>query len=1155
MASKIETKEEKRQHNVNLLHRYSQAPQIARCGQVTVDRWVIPLLNKDIIPTVLELEIKVKEPSGLVIRDISHLLSLIVNGKEQTDNKITITAHETPYIVAFNADEVIDCKLVETGAENSVFPIEYSLILKRKKKVIEKLSSSIDVVIEPIGRVEPEITFVPSDEYKLGLVYDGHKKDPFVIGNIQVRNSGKLFRAPALNLSLGIEGRIDDTPVPGLICLGKDVRISGGRPFLDPALGTSSNIVTEKSCTYCNILEDGKAYIHYLISVDLTEEDRSYVDTYVEIPVLLNLRQTSNPIGDKINIDLYGNTIFSKYYEPAGTKNSSGGIVGSVTLERNKRMMDLEVFAGPAGFGRHKDTLLKNNATCDLSAEYPGWGQNGQVAPKLHFDYLINNTADATDPDKENAAIIVKDLRIEEPKGADGCRIQLAEEKKILGDMFFVDYEQRTIKLPVASDPFVIPISYTDQYLEGITDNRGSTLYNTYVEIPVSFSYFIDREGDFDEKEQDYNFQTFRSTLRIRIFKRARPEWLCVDFGTSAVAASFAKNITRKNNLLQLQPHKVNFIRKRWTDYGDKGEGSDFLISSAVILQKPKIEFNQDYPQASAMFSPPTDMIEYYKRLLPCLKSLVGNEYLPKELIPTIVADEGQVRVEIKALLRLVYEQLFRYFLPEKAKESERMVLSFPNTFSPVHIQTIREIAKESFPQLRPDYLRFISESDAVAFYYNYHRQSFIGNTSNFSPQSDDFDKHILVYDMGAGTLDLTYFVRTKVSTGNGASKIRISIEGKMGVNKAGNYLDYVLAEILVDRLCQQKGLKSDIPDKLRSLMNLQPGEETYDQSLQYAVTLKDYVKNQLKPLLNNEPGQALEGPLQIYGVDFNLKRITIGDIVSDTRFTDFVKEVTEEVFANFVALFGKGDEEARSLPIDLVIFSGRTTGLLELRKAVRDKLNIFGQQEKETIFADLSARSYINCDEYVKDVTGLKTVVVDGALAYCISKNGFELINSNVYATYGVFLENNFGSTEWLPLIDYRTKPVNSNGNRVVSDDGIIIKTYDSHRFRAQTTSPVNPENVFFSSYRKITFVQTYSRKPLEDWTHGRREFISVIGSIQIDTNGDDKPHKIRLQIDKNNNLIFSIDNLQQTQLMHEDYQSESFARAMWPIVKVSKE
>ena len=617
-------------------------------------------------------------------------------------------------------------------------------------------------------------------------------------------------------------------------------------------------------------------------------------------------------------------------------------------------------------------------------------------------------------------------------------------------------------------------------------------------------------------------------------------------------------NEEEERRLLPLQKIKSDFDSKVWPanprSREDAGEGSDYLISSAAVLQSRTISETlkqpNNYGSAAVLLSPPSiGYTEYYNRLLPCLKSLVGNEVIPNELIPPGTKQREKVnkRVEVNALLTIIYGQLFKFFLPNRAKNTERMVLTFPNTFAPVHIAKIKEIAASSFHGLRPDYLRFISESDAVAFYYNHHRQSFIKNTPSLVP-SEDFDKHILVYDMGAGTLDLTYFIRSKVKTGRSSYKTRISIEGKMGVNKAGNYLDYVLAEILVDLLCKKEAVRED-KDKLMSLMDLKADALT--RSMKDASTLKGFVKNNLKLHLDDPDDTTISGDLNLFGSQMPVEEITIGDITTDPRYISFMEDVTSDVFENFLALFGKGDDDARYLPIDLVIFSGRTTGILSLRSAVNKSLAVFGQQEKGTLFADLSAKCYTSLDKPVENITSLKTVVVDGALAYCRGRSGFELINTNVYATYGVFLIDNQGFTEWLPLIDYRTQPV--KGRASISDDGITIKEYDSQKNRAKCSSPIDPDAVDLSNYQEIIIAQTYSRSPLEDWKNGRKEFISVIGSIHLD--GGEPISKLRMRVDAQNNLIFNIQNQPQTLLPHDDYESESFARAMWPIVRVVRE
>ena len=77
-----------------------------------------------------------------------------------------------------------------------------------------------------------------------------------------------------------------------------------------------------------------------------------------------------------------------------------------------------------------------------------------------------------------------------------------------------------------------------------------------------------------------------------------------------------------------------------------------------------------------------------------------------------------------------------------------------------------------------------MSESDAVAFYYLSKRAELLENTE----LDDDFDKNVLVYDMGAGTLDITYFTRKECG-----DKYEIEMVGKMGVSRAGNYMDYIL--------------------------------------------------------------------------------------------------------------------------------------------------------------------------------------------------------------------------------------------------------------------------------------------------------------------------------------------------------------------------
>jgi hypothetical protein len=1173
MGKKIQltTTEEKVQQNVNLHHVGRQAPQIARKGKISIDRRRIPILDWWFLNASpkekFRMELKVKPSADLTIRDLSKLLQVSLIGEDTSIGGFEIQQNVTSYVVEFFPDEVLDCQIVETchdGSEDSVFPIEYEihLIRIRKNELVQTITGKIDVRIEPISRVEPSVKLKIREEYEKGIVFSGNRQGgPVHIGDLQVRNSGRFFRSPAISMTISLDADVEGEPVPRLIELdggGTNVQpsIVGGRPLLNPRRHANGNIGANGCCSSCSVL-NGKANI-----IDLVVQPGQ--DHYVSFPVYLNMDRMSNPSSD-VRISVLATAVYRKYYESTDTRNTIVSESGVILLKRNTRIMALEVFAGPEGAAFTDDCRIDNNTVKELDAEYFAWSAENEVHPSLNYEYIINNSADIVEEGRENAAIIIKDMTVTTPEPADGAHVVLKRGNRFPNEMFKIEYPAGVVLLKSDSDPLVIAIKYTDEFLDHIekTEENGNVeIFNAFVEFKVAFKYCIDKTGLYEASPEDYPFKSFETTLRFRIFKRAKPEWFCLDFGTSALVASFARSLNEpeEKRLVSLAEKKKELDQKVWTApeaSEDAGEGSPFLISSSAVLAHTNFSetFLQSdkYGTAAVLFSPPSlGYDRYYIQLLPCLKSLVGNKYLPQKLIPIGTRRQQNAnRIDVNDILKVIYGQLFRFFIPESIKKTQRMVISYPNTFAMSHIELIKSLAKDSMERLRDDYLRFISESDAVAFYYNHHRQSFIEN-SNLRNLPADFDKHVLVYDMGAGTLDLTYFVRTRVRTGKNSAKTRIAIKGKLGMNKAGNYLDYVLADILIRLLVEKEEIKNSadvtLPQKLLELITVR--NVPASRSLTDAFVLKDYVKNTLKPHLDDSETSSLPGKLSLFGTSMPLNEITLKEIIENEEFQDFQEGITKRVFENFVALFGDGDEQSRNLPVNLVLFSGRMTGSLSLRRAVKNALNVFGPQDKNIMFADLSSRKFIDIDTPVGSITGLKTVVVDGALAFCRGRRGFELVNSNVYATYGAFLVSNESEVTWLPLIDYRTKPI--MGRESASDDGITIREYNTRFSRANTTSPINPEAVDLADYRSIIIVQTYSKDPLADWNANRRELISVIGKRDLEVpEGANSVQPIRLRIDhRNNHLTFSIGNEPQELMPHDDYESDTFARAMWPIV-----
>lgn len=81
-----------------------------------------------------------------------------------------------------------------------------------------------------------------------------------------------------------------------------------------------------------------------------------------------------------------------------------------------------------------------------------------------------------------------------------------------------------------------------------------------------------------------------------------------------------------------------------------------------------------------------------------------------------------------RGLQRIV--QIFVSPITGDKRKLNKVVLTYPNTYTPTHLGILRDIAYKTFPYLRDGYLKFVSESDAVAAYYlaNWSKFNKVGN-------------------------------------------------------------------------------------------------------------------------------------------------------------------------------------------------------------------------------------------------------------------------------------------------------------------------------------------------------------------------------------------------------------------------------------------
>ena len=137
-----------------------------------------------------------------------------------------------------------------------------------------------------------------------------------------------------------------------------------------------------------------------------------------------------------------------------------------------------------------------------------------------------------------------------------------------------------------------------------------------------------------------------------------------------------------------------------------------------------------------------------------------------------------------------------------------------------MHIKKIREIVMNEISTLQEDKLMFISESDAVLWSYIKKTRNNIPEFRKSLKETRNNIERILIFDMGAGTLDISYAECKDQCDDNNKFKCEIDIKAKIGVNKAGNYIDYLLGEIIL-KIMGEKGVTTEQWNKFAKALSI----------------------------------------------------------------------------------------------------------------------------------------------------------------------------------------------------------------------------------------------------------------------------------------------------------------------------------------------
>lgn len=707
------------------------------------------------------------------------------------------------------------------------------------------------------------------------------------------------------------------------------------------------------------------------------------------------------------------------------------------------------------------------------------------------------------------------------------------------------------------------PILWDLRFNPNAIDNFNRQIRKYPYECRLPFSCRI-RQSDREEPVEI----EFHIILRFTVERSAGDHVLAIDFGTSAVVAAFEQSLINVENrnahgfsaaTLSLQGRYLDVLRAR--DGGavedekrfPNVESSTRFIPSHLVWRSGKrigsAEF-VDLPSSwIQLLNDRAGTIYHLKSLILRGERVVPN-LSPNGRVSQAWLDrddsvrDGQPPVDgvIESAYRNLFENYIEPLLKVENRDEylDRVILACPNNFTLGHLQRLRKVLEGAFPgRFQFD---FLSESKAVAIYCCCPPHRF------FPPEMAEADTHhVLVYDLGAGTLDLTYARLTWGSEEEGHALKDMEVLFQSGLPVAGHRLDVALARVLDSKirfLCGQLAasnvqlryvypiVRTDEDEQIggyplrmlpvkRALSQLKVDLSQTGLDLEEDVRL--HVPVSAAPdvadgilLLEGSPqdkpvGRALQnlGMTTVQWANRTLRQLGIPltprEIFGHPSVEGWLAQVTDEVMADFAAALSELDIHPQ---IDAVILSGRTSLFPPVRPrllaAIERHLGM-GPSDLHLVALDSAQR---------------KEAVALGCLSYSLllrQEVGFR--DRSVWARYGVIYETGRGR-RFKEFFGFATKEDPAR-DLIVEEEGVRTVLFR----RRESIACIGP---------RIDIAITFSRDPNRDVRDGRllADKFTIIYSIGGDVlkkarrgGGTGAKVEIEMWIDRQGQLGVKID------------------------------
>ncbi|MCB0264407.1 MAG: hypothetical protein KDH98_14740 [Calditrichaeota bacterium] len=691
-------------------------------------------------------------------------------------------------------------------------------------------------------------------------------------------------------------------------------------------------------------------------------------------------------------------------------------------------------------------------------------------------------------------------------------------------------------------------LKYTE--FEGVEIHNGDSSHEIIVKLVlqkigqdsdnlVPMTAAIQLSYDIEQPDEDNIRDNCQLSLFIDFTLQKRiSHWLAIDFGTSAITAAFADDTFNpahsESSILNIrEAHLKRLMEKtgtRFEQYLIPEENTPYLPSELLLDVISSDNGVHKLTDHIIKLAPLANDPGYGKleSILPPLKLLIGYENIPtfenyfyyknsqqKVTVAPLPVDlvlsrayqdllkETIIPLVNQKLSTHAQKQLNRYAL---LKSLGKIVLTVPNTFGETQEKVLlnmleQEITWEKLnlfnenspsrqgPIFAKESILFIRESDAVAcYYYDNWLQLNHGAITEPKLMELPLEEYLLVFDVGAGTLDITYLM---IRRDEETRLLGIEVLGRIGSKRAGNVLDTFLAKALLKAAIEKK--VANCKDQIVFSDDIKRGVEKRNSLKQFIKLLKvdigRYWGKNTKKTIADTWDQFTEKHTPDLGFDKDFIRTLPYTIFeNDTFIQQYVRFTSQDVLEQFVANLGSRKNH-REFLVDTIIFSGRGSQFPEIRKQ-----SIKFIKEKRTNINQLNIVT-LREDE-------LKNAVVLGALAYAIrfSEDSQKFKDKFISAHYGILYRVG-NRTHFCKLLG-----PDDSIDMQQANDGIV--------YRSKT------EYLDFSQEPLIRLVQTYHTKPdLDD-----DQMTSMIIQIPVDAAaGEGYPRNhlsVQLIIHKNKRL-----------------------------------